>query len=373
MSLLIVAVLFTIVPTVVYMIYLLGALTTKKPEFSRLESLPQISIVVPAYNEESVIEARIKNLIESYPIDKFELVITNDASTDNTRQVALDAMKNLGIDGKVVSNENRSGVNYTVNHGVSEASSEIIILTGADGEFDKDTIPNLLAVLLSGDDIGAVSGDLIPVSYKKAVTTHAEDAYRSIYGKMCTWESSIHSTYCFNGPATALRKTARANVHVTKGADDASTALGIIKNGYRCLYVPDARFYEYIPAGFKEHRRQKIRRATRLLEATFVHRELLSSKFGKFGTIVFPLRVLLFFVCPFLTFASIVLWFAVLYKINILFGFGFIVFLVILLLAGSIKANIFSSFIFYQAYLLIGLINMFRDVHIWEPTERVKN
>lgn len=371
MSLLIVAVLFSIIPFVVYTVYILGALKAKSPQVPGLESLPFISIVVPAYNEESVIGARIKNLAESYPVDLFELVITNDGSTDATKKVALDTMKELGINGRVVTNDVRSGVNFTVNHGVSEASADIIVLTGADGEFDRDTIPNLLAVLLSGEDIGAVSGDLVPVSYRKAVTTHAEDAYRSVYGKMCTWESNIHSTYCFNGPATALRKKARANVHVTKGADDASTALGIIKNGYRCLYVPGARFYEYIPAGFKEHRRQKIRRATRLLEATFVHRDLLSSRFGKFGTIVFPLRILLLFVCPFMTFASIILWFAVLYQMNMLFGFAFILLLVILLLIGSVRANIISSFIFYQAYLLIGLINMFRDVHIWEPTERV--
>ncbi|MBC7086480.1 MAG: glycosyltransferase [Methanomethylovorans sp.] len=373
MNLLIVAILLSIIPAIVYLIYILGSLTTKNPPVPKLESLPVISIVVPAYNEESVIESRIKNIAESYPIELFELIIANDASTDNTKNVATEVMRKLNINGKVVSNEQRSGVNFTVNHGVSEASNEIIVLTGADGQFDKNTIPTLLAVLLSSDDIGAVSGDLVPVSYKKVVTTRSEDAYRSIYGKICTWESSIHSTYCFNGPVTALKKSARVNVHVTKGADDASTALGIIRNGYRCLYVPDAKFYEYIPSSFKEHKRQKIRRATRLLEATFVNRDLLSPKFGKFGTVVFPLRILMLFICPFLTFASIVLWFIILIQTHLLLGIAFALILGSLLFIGNIKTNIVSSFIFYQIYLLIGLINMFRDVHIWEPTERINH
>lgn len=369
--LLILTLIVTAIPLSVYLIYILAAINSKSNSLKPLQQLPQISIVIPAYNEESVIGDRIKNIVEVYPVDLIELVITNDASTDNTANMASQVMKDLGIKGKILTNEKRSGVNFTVNHGVSKASNEIIVLTGADGEFDKDTIPNLLAVLLSSDDVGAVSGDLIPVYQKKAVSTRSEDAYRSIYGKICVWESNVHSTYCFNGPATALKKTARANVHVTKGADDASTALGIIKNGYRCLYVPDAKFYEYIPDKLKEHKRQKIRRATRLLEATLVHKDLLSSKYGRFGTIVYPLRILMFFVCPFMVFASIVLWTYLLSQINILYGIAAITSVVLLLLFGNIKSNMISSFLLYQGYLLIGLINMFRDVHLWEPTERV--
>lgn len=362
----------TAIPLAVYLIYIFAVITSKPIPPKPLQQLPNISIVIPAYNEESVIGDRIRNIAKSYQTDQIELVITNDASTDNTANVASQVMKELGINGKIVTNEKRSGVNFTVNHGVSEASNEIIVLTGADGEFDKDTIPNLLAVLLSSEDVGAVSGDLIPVSHKKAVTTRSEDAYRSIYGKICVWESNVHSTYCFNGPATALKKTARANVHVTKGADDASTALGIIKNGYRCLYVPDARFYEYIPDKFKEQKRQKIRRATRLLEATLVHKDLLSSKYGRFGTIVFPLRILMFFVSPFMIFASIVLWTYMLSSINLIYGAAIIVLLILILGVGKIKTNLVSSFVLYQWYLFLGLLNMFRDVHIWEPTEREK-
>lgn len=368
--LIIAAILSSIIPLSVYLIYIIAALTSRSRQFEPLSSLPEISMVIPAYNEEDVIAERIKNIAESYPVELIEMIIANDASADNTKKIAIQTMNECKIKGRVVDNEKRSGVNFAVNHGVSEATRDIIVLTGADGKFDKDTVPKLLAGLLSSQDIGAVSGNLIPVSYEKSVTTRSEDAYRSIYGKICTWESNIHSTYCFNGPVTALRKKARANVHITKGADDASTALGIIRNGYRCLYVQDARFYEYIPARFNEQKRQKIRRATRLLEATLAHLDLVSIKYGSFGTVVFPLRILMFLVCPLSIFTAIILWFFILYQINILYGSGLIAFLIILIGAGYIRTNFISSFLLYQWYLFMGLLNLFRDMHIWEPTER---
>ena len=57
-----------------------------------------------------------------------------------------------------------SDANKAINRGINETSSEIVVITSADGMFDKDTIHDLVSTLLSSDDIGAVSGDLIPVT-----------------------------------------------------------------------------------------------------------------------------------------------------------------------------------------------------------------
>lgn len=78
-------------------------------------------------------------------------------------------------------------------------------------------------------------------------TTSSEKAYRSVYGKMCTWESNnIHSTYFFNGPLPVLKKKAFQHIPETRGASDAGMALRIIHNGYRCVYEASAKFYAYI-------------------------------------------------------------------------------------------------------------------------------
>lgn len=361
----------TAIPLAVYLIYILAAITSKPTKPKPLQHLPNISIVIPAYNEESVLEDRINNLAEIYPKDKMEIIVSNDGSTDDTENIATNALQKHSLTGKVITHL-RSGVNKAINRGINETSGEIVVITGADGLFDKDTIPHLVSVLLSSDDIGAVSGDLIPIAKGDTIFSKSEAAYRSMYGRICTWESNVHSTYCFNGPVVAFKRSASSTLNTRRGADDASMALSVIRKGYKCKYVPSAKFYEYVPDMFYEQRRQKIRRATRLLEATFVNMDVLSSRHGKFGMIIFPLRILMFFVVPSAFFLSLLLWTIILASTDILYAIGFVAVIVAMVLSGSVYTNVASSFIIYQCYLFLGLFNMLHDVHVWEPTERVK-
>ena len=367
--LLFIIVIITAIPVVVYLIYISMALSASSPRFPKFQDYPAISIVIPAYNEEPVIEKRLKNLAESYPKDKMEIIVSNDGSTDATKEVAQKALEDYSLNGKVITNE-RSGVNKAINRGIEQSSNEIMVITGADGLFDKNTIPDLMSVLTSSDEIGAVSGDMITYAEGDTLFSKSESAYRSIYGRICTWESNLHSTYCFNGAVVAFKKKAASSLNTRRGADDASMALSVIRNGYKCKYVPSAKFYELVPHEFSEQRRQKIRRATRLLEATIFNHDVFSPKYGKFGMIVYPLRFLMFAVVPITFFLSLILWAIVLGSQNLIYGFAFIGFIILLVLMGNIHANIVSSFIIYQGYLLLGLLNMLRDVHIWEPNKR---
>jgi cellulose synthase/poly-beta-1,6-N-acetylglucosamine synthase-like glycosyltransferase len=365
------ALISTAIPFLVYVIYIVASISSRPPISPSLQILPKVSIVIPAYNEESVIEGRINNIASIYPKDKMEVIISNDGSADRTEEVAKKALDENSLHGEVITHQ-RSGVNKAINRGVQESSNEIIVITGADGLFGEHTIHELVRVLLSSDDIGAVSGDMTPLSEHDTVFFNSEKAYRSVYGKICMWESNVHSTYCLNGAIVAYKKKAASVLNTRKGADDASMALSVIRNGYKCKYVPTARFYEPVPHEFSEQRRQKIRRATRLLEATFFNRDVMSPKYGKFGTIVFPLRILMFFVVPALFLLSILLWAVILAYVNILYAVAFIGLLFVAVLLGNVWTNVLSSFIIYQVYLFLGLFNMLRDVHVWEPGSRGK-
>lgn len=131
--------------------------------------------MIPAYNEEATIEDHINNLVEVYPKDKMGIIISNDGFADNTEELAQNALKDHNINGKVITHT-RSGLNKAINRGINETSSEIIVITGSDGLFDENTILDLLSVLLSADDIGAVSGNLIPVAKGESVFSKSEAA-----------------------------------------------------------------------------------------------------------------------------------------------------------------------------------------------------
>ena len=169
----------TAIPLIVYLIYILAAITSKPTKTKIAAATTKHKHSNPHLNEESVIKDRINNLAEVYPKDKMELIISNDGSADNTENMTTNALQKPSLAGKVITHP-RSGVNKAINRGINETSSEIVVITGANGLFDKETMPDLVSVLLSSDEIGTVSGDLISVAKGNTVFSRSEFAYRSI-------------------------------------------------------------------------------------------------------------------------------------------------------------------------------------------------
>ncbi|WP_235856291.1 glycosyltransferase [Methanolobus halotolerans] len=336
-------------------------------------TFPVISVVVPTYNESEVIGHRIKNLKDiNYPTDKIHAIVVDDQSSDKTVELAKSAFKKYNISGEVIIKEKRTGTNASVNLGVSKAKTDIVVTTDADVTFEADALNYAISRLLSDENIGAVCGELEPIVKKNSFTTSSEKAYRTVYGKICKWESNIHSTYCFNGPLIVLRKKAFSPIPETHGASDAGIALRIIRNGYRCVYESSAKFYEYITGDFSQQRRQKLRRSARLLEATIYNMDLISPKYGKFGLFVFPLRILMFFVVPIAFFTSVILWSYLFAQINLVYGIVVLIAFFLALISGNWHSNLVSSFIWHQIYLLLSMKRMFRGMHVWKAIERKK-
>lgn len=346
---------------------------TKDSTPTKIKTCPNISVVIPTYNESKVIDHRIKNLKDiSYPKENIHVIVVDDRSSDDTVELANEAFKKYGISGEVIVKDRRTGTNASVNIGVSKAKTDIVVTTDADVTFEENALNYAIGRLLSDNQIGAVCGELEPIIKEKSFTTSSEKAYRSVYGKMCTWESNIHSTYCFNGPLIVLKKKAFSPIPETHGASDAGMALRIIHNGYRCIYEANARFYEYITDDLSQQRRQKLRRSARLLEATLYNLDLISPKYGKFGMFVFPLRFMMFFIAPAAFFTSLILWSYLLAQINFLYGIMVWTLFTVALISGSWRSNLASSFIWHQIYLLVSLTRTFRGMHVWKAIEREK-
>jgi len=367
-----IAIALTLIVAGVYLTYFYAFFSKKEREgkIKQLKDFPYVSIVIPAYNEEENIETRINNLIMSdYPLEKIELIIVNDASEDNTEDIALKAMRKYGIEGRVIKNKTRSGVNFSMSRGVKEAKNEIVVCTDADVYFDRNALKLVVSKLVSHKDIGAVTGDLQPLKGEE-VTKKSESAYRSAYGNICEWESSVASTYCFNGALYTIKKSAPITLNIKNGAYDAGIAFSVIRNGYKALYVSSAKVFENVPDDLSSQFRQKIRRAARLIRATWINKDMISGKYGKFGRLVLPLRFTAFLVVPAAFFISVCLWIYIFSSINIIFLPFLVIAFLLVAVSGAWRSNLVSSFILHQLYLFLGLFNMFRDTQIWKLTER---
>lgn len=352
-----------------YAVYLIGINIGQRPKgLGVLLECPAISIIISAYNEEAVIRERVQNILaSSYPVDRYEVIFVDDCSSDNTRQVAEEAFTEAGIDHRIVANTERLGTNRSYNKVMGMARHPIVVTTDADVFFERDALVHLIARLISDDQIAAVCGDLHPLPGDFSHPARMEGAYRDYYGRMCAWESAIDSTYTFNGALVAFKRDLVTRIDDRRGADDANTAFEAIRRGHRAAYEPAAIVYEDIPTNFSRQYHQKIRRATRLIEATTANLDLIGNA-RPFSRIFYPLRIYMYLVTPSLFFIGSALFIAGLALAQPLIA---VVFLGALALAAIIWRNsTFISFITNQVYLVKGLLNLGNDMRVWESTSK---
>jgi cellulose synthase/poly-beta-1,6-N-acetylglucosamine synthase-like glycosyltransferase len=368
--LLFLAVLLFFIALFPYLIYLTGIYFGRKSdEVIPLRIFPNISIIMSAYNEELVIDKRIANIQEChYPKESIEIIFIDDCSSDNTKNLAKLCLERSGIKYQLMANTERSGTNRSYNSAINKANYPIIVTTDADVFFEPDALNYLIGRLLSDEKIAAVTGELRPFMNTNT-TTMLEGVYRSFYGRMCDWESTIDSTYNFNGALVAFRSDLIKRINDKRGADDANTAFEAIRKGYRAVYESKAIVYEDIPQSFKTQYRQKTRRATGLIEATLSNLDLLGKK-NWFSRFFYPLRIFMYLCTPILFFLCLVLFSLGFFQYNPIFLL--VLFLLLLVVGIFWRQNLVFAFILNQFYLLAGLLNLGKDMRVWESTSDKK-
>ncbi len=109
-----------------------------------------ISVVIPAYNEEISVEKTINEIVDvlkKMKLKKYEIVLVDDGSTDNTKIKA----KNLGA--VVLSNPENIGYGFSLKRGIEKAKYNTIIIIDADQTYPVDEIPKLYKEYQKGFDM----------------------------------------------------------------------------------------------------------------------------------------------------------------------------------------------------------------------------
>lgn len=110
----------------------------------------KLIVIIPAYNEEDTVANVIREISRNIlGVDKTEILVINDGSTDHTAEVAKEA----GAD-RVVSHKKNMGLGITFKDGLEEAlrmGADIIVNTDADGQYNGAEIPRLIEPILKGE------------------------------------------------------------------------------------------------------------------------------------------------------------------------------------------------------------------------------
>ena len=163
---------------------------------------PTVSLIVPAHDEEDVIEARVQNLLElDYPADKLELVVASDASSDRTDELvegfaaAHDHVRLLRCE--------RGGKLPALNRGVRETDSEVIAFGDANATWAPDALRKLVRNF-ADPDVAYVCGQ---VRFQRLDGTNKEGLYWRYEMWVRESESALGSITGGNGAIYAVRRS----------------------------------------------------------------------------------------------------------------------------------------------------------------------
>jgi cellulose synthase/poly-beta-1,6-N-acetylglucosamine synthase-like glycosyltransferase len=315
---------------------------------------PKVSILIPVYNEESVIENRINNIFQSnYPKDKIEIIVIDSGSDDKTRLIIQSKFQDKVT---LITEVVRSGKAHAINLGLQSARGDIIILTDGTTLYDKETILQLIKPF-SDETIGAVSAFYDVPNSEDSHVTASERKFWIFKDKLRLLESIVESTSWLSGEACAFRNKFKVKIHEDTLADDSNIALQLISKGQRVVVNKNARFRERSPTEFSDYIKIKSRRALGGLLETLRFKSLLfNRKYGYFGMIIFPYR---FFVCllsPILSCMLLGLAFLTIFELVSTTGFFSLALLGIgLILIVILCKDLFSTFFYTQLITIIAL------------------
>ncbi|MBV7275745.1 glycosyltransferase [Clostridium thailandense] len=155
-------------------IYYLKTLKIKMK--SDLKEYPFVSIMVPAHNEGVVIEKTVKSLLElEYPEDKYEIIIINDNSSDNSSEILSEIQKKNPNRNLVVINTDNitggKGKSNALNIGFGKSKGEFLVIYDADNTPEKTALIYLVQTILKDKKLGAVIGKFRCRNRKKNLLT----------------------------------------------------------------------------------------------------------------------------------------------------------------------------------------------------------
>ncbi len=210
--------------------------------------LPTVALIVTAYNEEPVIERRIENLRAlDYPAERLELVVTSDASSDATEQIAERA-------GARVIRNTRGGKVAAQNNAVRQTTGEIVAFSDANSTWAPDALQRLVRNF-ADPDVAYVCGRL---NIQSEDGRNKEGVYWRYELALRADESRIDSVTGGNGSIYALRREDYVEVDPRFG-HDLSLPYLMVQRGRRAVYEPEANAFEKATPTNEDEYRRKVR------------------------------------------------------------------------------------------------------------------
>lgn len=197
--------------------------------------LPKVAVVVPVFNEEEVIGAKVENILAlDYPADLLSIWIGSDCSTDATHDIVRGLASprvHLWVAPK------RGGKTEVLNHLVPGINADVVLFTDANTMHKSDSLRNMVRSY-ADPRVGGVAG---LIRHRSSNPELGEVMYRSFECGQKYHESLLHSTISAFGGFYSIRKSLFKPLPFNAYSnDDVLIPMNIIRGNYRVVFDPEA-------------------------------------------------------------------------------------------------------------------------------------
>ncbi len=264
----------------------------RKPHATRVKvAQPAVSVLVPAFCEESVIEKTIHAVLGS-EYRNFDVIVVDDGSTDRTFEVL---QREFGTNARVklIQKEN-GGKASALNLAVASSDAEIVVAIDADTMIRPDAIA-MLVRHFNDPRIGAVAGNVKVGNRRGMLGKFQALEYITAQNIDRRAQELVNGVLVVPGSIGAWRKEAIEAAGYYKSetlAEDADLTVSVIRSGYRVVFEPDAIAITEAPETVHQFLIQRLRWVLGMMQMGWKHKAVILE--GK-GLGLFSLPDLFFF------------------------------------------------------------------------------
>lgn len=292
---------------IAFIFYTLGfreRIKRKVPVFDEKKA-PFISFIVPAFNEEKGIKNTVDSLMNiDYPKNKFEIIIVDDGSKDNTYKIAK-TFESSKI--KVFTKKN-GGKGSALNYGISHAKGELVFTMDADTLIVPDAVKYQVARFAISPRVMCVA-PVIAVHNPRGIFQRVQQIEYMLGVFIREAFASYNAIHITPGAFSAYRKSffdKYGGFEEGNITEDLEMSLRVQYKGYLIENSNESIAYTHAPKNFMGLLIQRRRWYFGLIQNLKKYYKLLSKDYGALGTVVLPVALSAIFFSIFLTIFAVV-------------------------------------------------------------------
>jgi cellulose synthase/poly-beta-1,6-N-acetylglucosamine synthase-like glycosyltransferase len=308
-----------------FLLFLMTAFSRRKTPDS-LSEYPPITLIVPAYNEEAMIERKIQNSLSlRYPDGRLSFLFVTDGTTDNTNEI-ISRYPHI----QLLTARQRQGKAAAINRAMQAVSTPFVVLTDANTFLHEDALLHMMPHF-ADERVGGVAGEKRVFDKELSAVGLGERLYWQYESLLKKADARFYSVIGASGELFSIRTALFRPLPEALILDDFMIWAGICRQGYRFAYEEKAYAVETSSVSLLEERQRKVRISAGCFQALLLLKDLLNP-FRNFR-LTFQYvshRVLRWTLCPlclpllfltnlFLAFSSNVFFYKVFLAVQVLF------------------------------------------------------